>query len=255
MQKIIWLTGHSGSGKTTIAKKLQTEWPCVILDGNEMRPSISEGAGFSKDDRAEHNYRVARLARTLAKQTNVVVAVIAPIKSVRDTIKGVRWVWVKRNIQPKEGHFYEVSKEYSILDCDNWSVDECVTRLKAIIGVPKKKTYSLFMGRWQPLHKGHLALFEKVRKEGKSIAIGIRDTEIDRDNPLTPGQRVMMIKQKVPDALVFIMPDISEVCYGRDVGWKVREIRLGKDLEKISSSKIRIGKIDCSYDTSLQKLR
>jgi cytidyltransferase-like protein len=239
MQKIVWLTGHSGSGKTTIAKSLQTEWPCIILDGNEMRPSISEGAGFSEDDRAEHNYRVARLAKTLAKQMNVVVSVIAPIKEVRDNIQGVQWIWVKRNIQPKEGHFYEVSKDYPILDCDNWTIEECVTRIKAIIGIPRKKTYSLFPGRWQPLHKGHLALFEKVRKEGKSIAIGIRDTEIDKDNPLTPGQRLVMIKRAAPDALVFIMPDISEVCYGRDVGWGIREIRFDEKTEAVSASKIR----------------
>ena len=74
--RIIWLTGESGAGKTTLAKRLQEDWPCIILDGNEMRASISEGAGFSTDDRAEHNFRVARLARVLSKQMNVVVAVI-----------------------------------------------------------------------------------------------------------------------------------------------------------------------------------
>jgi hypothetical protein len=182
----------------------------------------------------------------MAKQSNVVVSVIAPIKEVRDKIKGVQWVWVKRDIQPKEGHFYEVSREYPILDTDNWTVDECVGRLKDIIGISKKKTYSLFIGRWQPLHEAHKALFNKVRKEGKSIAIGIRDTEIDKDNPLTACQRVAMIKQQVPDALVFIMPDISEVCYGREVGWGIREIRLSEDLEAISSSNIR--------NASLQKV-
>lgn len=239
MFKIVWLTGHSGSGKTTIAKKLQAEWSCLILDGDEMRPSISESAGFSKDDRAEHNYRVARLAKVMAKQSNVVVSVIAPIKKVRDKIKGVQWVWVKRGIQPKEGHFYEVSAEYPILDTDNWSEDECVGRLKEIIGIAKKKTYSLFIGRWQPLHEGHRALFDKVRKEGKDIAIGVRDTEIDKNNPFTLGQRLIMISQQEPDALVFGMPDIDEVCYGRGVGWGVREIRLDGETEAISATGIR----------------
>ena len=47
MKRIIWFTGHSGSGKTTIAKKLQTEYNSIILDGDEMRKSISVELDFS----------------------------------------------------------------------------------------------------------------------------------------------------------------------------------------------------------------
>ena len=62
--RIVWLTGNSGAGKTTIAKCYQGEYDkhCIILDGDEMRQSVSLGAGFSKEAREEHNLRVARLA-------------------------------------------------------------------------------------------------------------------------------------------------------------------------------------------------
>ncbi|MHC4463347.1 MAG: adenylyl-sulfate kinase [Planctomycetota bacterium] len=131
MFRIVWLTGPSGSGKTTLARKLQEEWPCIILDGDEMRRSISEGAGFSRADRAKHNYRVARLAKELVKQMNVIVAVIAPIKEVRDTIQDVMWIYLKRTVPEREGHFYEVSDEYPMIDCDLFNPAQCVTILRA----------------------------------------------------------------------------------------------------------------------------
>ena len=40
---IVWLTGGSGAGKTTLANLLQAEMTCVVLDGDEMRASISPG--------------------------------------------------------------------------------------------------------------------------------------------------------------------------------------------------------------------
>lgn len=237
--KIVWLTGHSGSGKSTIAKRLQEDWPCIILDGDEMRASISEGASFSREDRAEHNFRVARLARELSKQTNVIVSVIAPIKATRDMIHGVTWIYLERTLPEREGHFYEASEEYPMLDCDNFTVDECVGQLKEILEIQPKKTYSLFIGRYQPIHSGHLALFDKVRAEGKNIAIGVRDTNIDSNNPLSTKERIEMIRHAVPDAEIFKMPDINEACYGRKVGWGIREIRLDEKTESISATKIR----------------
>ena len=59
-KQVIWLTGNSGAGKTTTAynfkKKLEEcGKQCIILDGDEMRSSISLGAGFSKEAREEHN--------------------------------------------------------------------------------------------------------------------------------------------------------------------------------------------------------
>ena len=240
--EIIWLTGMSGSGKTTLAKRLQEDWPCIILDGDEMRSSISLGAGFSRADRTEHNFRVASLAKVLSKQANVVVSVIAPIAEVRkdiDKICSPKWVYVKRTLPKREGHFYEEPTDYPIVDTDKLSIEKSLALLKMYIGIEKKETYSLFIGRWQPLHDGHLALFDKVRQEGKNILVGIRDTKIDKNNPLTAHQRLEMIQEKVPYAKVIVMPDIEEIVHGRKVGWGIRQIRLDEDLENISATKIR----------------
>jgi len=238
---IIWLTGYSGSGKTTLAKALQREWPCIILDGNQMRDSISFGAGFSREDRAKHNYKVARLAKVLDKQANVVVSVIAPIREVRaaiDLICNPVWFYIKRTLPERVGHFYEEPDFCFTLDHDKLSIEQSLEKLKKFLGIEKKK-YSLFIGRYQPLHEGHIALFEKVRSEGKNILVGVRDTETNNDNPYSAAERKEVIKRRCPFAEVIIIPDIEEVVYGRNVGWGIREIRLDSEIERISASEIR----------------
>lgn len=99
--------------------------------------------------------------------------------------------------------------------------------------------YCLFIGRWQPLHEGHKKLFEEVRKEGKKILIGIMDTKISKLNPYTVYERIKMIKEQVPDVEILVLPQIEAVCYGRKVGYEIREIKLDKDTEKISATEIR----------------
>ncbi len=106
----------------------------------------------------------------------------------------------------------------------------------------EKKTYSLFIGRWQPFHDGHKAMIDLVINEGKSVCIVLRDTRKDASNPFSVEERIEMIRKVYPDedtVKIIVIPDISEVCYGRKVGYGIREIRLGEELETISGTKIR----------------
>jgi len=99
---------------------------------------------------------------------------------------------------------------------------------------------SLFIGRWQPFHRGHKVLVDTVLNEGKDVVIAIRDTEISSDNPYTVDERIDMIKSVYGDRVeIIVVPDIGEVCYGRKVGYKIREIRLPEDIERISGTEIR----------------
>ena len=56
MKKIFWFTGQSGSGKTTLAYAWNKEFDAIVLDGDEMRESISLEEGFSKEDRRKNGY-------------------------------------------------------------------------------------------------------------------------------------------------------------------------------------------------------
>ena len=81
---ILWITGRRGAGKTTLAKELQGKLGSILLDGDEMRESISKDLGFEMKDRIENNLRIARLAKVLHEQGHdVVVATICPTQDLR----------------------------------------------------------------------------------------------------------------------------------------------------------------------------
>ena len=102
---------------------------------------------------------------------------------------------------------------------------------------------SLFIGRWSPFHEGHRALIESVLSTGKPVVIAVRDTEPSTSNPYSTSERWT----KIHDALskwgslvrIVVIPDIDEVCYGRDVGYGIRQIELTDDLHEISATKVR----------------
>ena len=102
------------------------------------------------------------------------------------------------------------------------------------------KQYSLFIGRYQPLHEGHIKLIKSVLNEGKDVLVALRDTGINKDNPYSIEERMEMFKNAFGDTVkVIAIPDISEICYGRKVGWGIREIKLDKETEAISATAIR----------------
>jgi hypothetical protein len=82
-------------------------------------------------------------------------------------------------------------------------------------------------------------LIQSVIDEGKAVCIAIRDTALDENNPYSISERYEMIKSAFPEAKVIVIPDISEVCIGRQVGYGVREIRLDTETESISGTEIR----------------
>ena len=88
--KVIWLTGLSGSGKSTIANALEMKlfglgMHAYVLDGDNMRLGLNKDLGFTREDRAENVRRVAEVAHTLYDAGIItIVALVSPFASDRD---------------------------------------------------------------------------------------------------------------------------------------------------------------------------
>lgn len=107
------------------------------------------------------------------------------------------------------------------------------------------KQYSMYVGRWQPLHKGHQWLFQQSLDEGKNVLICIRDVKPDEKNPYTAEQVKNNIEEHYGELItneivkVIIIPDIESICYGRGVGYDIIEFVPPQEIHDISATKIR----------------
>jgi bifunctional enzyme CysN/CysC len=105
--KVIWLTGLSGSGKSTIANALEKKlfslgMHAYVLDGDNIRLGLNKDLGFTREDRAENVRRVSEVARTLYDAGLVtIVALVSPYAEDRTQAKSLfpegdfAEVWVK----------------------------------------------------------------------------------------------------------------------------------------------------------------
>jgi sulfate adenylyltransferase/3'-phosphoadenosine 5'-phosphosulfate synthase len=90
---VVWFTGLSGAGKSTIANALRAELArrgrqSELLDGDEVRTHLSKGLGFSKEDRDTNIRRIGYVARLVARSGGVAItAAISPYRDVRDEVR------------------------------------------------------------------------------------------------------------------------------------------------------------------------
>ena len=114
------------------------------------------------------------------------------------------------------------------------------------------------LGRWQPWHDGHTALFKKALLETGQVCIQIRTvpqdedasagrTMVQDDNPFTADEVMVNIKNTLEkegfkhgeEYIIMRVPNIVDISYGRGVGYTFTEHDLGEDIHNISATKIR----------------
>jgi cytidyltransferase-like protein len=109
----------------------------------------------------------------------------------------------------------------------------------------KDGQYAMFVGRWQPLHKGHQSLFKQAMDEGKNVLICIRDIQPDEKNPFSAEE----VKNNITEFYlqecesgtikVMIIPDICSIEFGRGVGYDIIERIPPQEISEISATNIR----------------
>ena len=107
-----------------------------------------------------------------------------------------------------------------------------------------KKPTAQMLGRWQPFHDGHYALFQEIIKKTGQVCIQIRDVQGVDDNPFDFDTVKKNIEEKLNPEFegrfkVMMVPNITNICYGRGVGYKIEEVVLSEEIQQISATKIR----------------
>lgn len=250
MSRKILLMGLPGAGKTTLATALAPLLNAVVFNADAVRANLSRDLGFSHDDRVEHARRMGWMCDRVVEAGGTVIAdFICPTAETRaafgeaftiwaDRIASGRFEDTNRMFVPPERFDLRVGAEGT----PQFWAEQALARLRPAFD-PQKPT-ALFIGRYQPFHAGHQRLIEEGLRRVGQVCIAVRDTHgLDAKNPLP----FFAVKQRIEAALsthagrfvVVALPNITDVFYGRDVGYNVERIVLDEATEQISASRMR----------------
>jgi len=248
---IILIYGLPGTGKTTLAKEILKHTPAVHLNADDVRADLSSDLGFSPEDRIEQARRMGAMARLISAQGyTVIVDFVNPTKETRKVFgQSDLAVWVNRI---EESRFADTNKVWETPEPSEYDIEilsglDLSTEVTVVMSNAKlvdwKKPTTLMLGRYQPWHEGHEALKDEAHKRTDQVLVGIRDTHgTSEKDPLTHGEVVGYIHQNSKErmgTLVLRLPNITNIVYGREVGYKIEKIELSPEMQEISATKKR----------------
>ena len=245
---IIQIIGQAGSGKTTLAIDLVDRINGIHINADKVRVDLNKDLGFSLESRIENARRLGALSRLLDEQGQIVVVdFICPTQETRDAFgKPDYMIWVNRI---KEGRFEDTNKMWEnptnadLVILDGITVEQEVDDVIKAFGLHDwRKPTTLMLGRYQPWHEGHHALYAEAGKRTEQVMLGVRDTQgTSEKDPLSFNQVKGYIAQDsvMTNAMVIKVPNITNIVYGRDVGYKVEQVKLGDEIEAISATQKR----------------
>ena len=263
MKRKILIMGLPGSGKSTLAELVADRLNAVWFNADAVRQEINKDLGFSEEDRNEQARRMGWLCNQVAKTGRYALAdFICPTEETRILFDADLVVWVNRI---KKGRFEDTNKIFVPPDADKrWTSGEdlvvcngtpeelctqVVSHLEALENWNNQAPTALLVGRYQPFHDGHKALVTEAIKKSGQCCIALRDVGgTDKDNPYDfhiVRDNIMHACREFGNKVnVIELPNITDILYGRGVGYNIEQINLDKKLTDISATKIRKGEID-----------
>jgi hypothetical protein len=277
MQKIL-IMGLPGAGKTFLATALKKyleensrvehmplglmayceappiEWEATVkwFNADEVRKQYNDW-DFSHEGRIRQSLRMAEFA--LRSQADFVICdFVAPLVEMRNNFKADWTIWVDTI---DEGRFEDTNKVFvppevydfrvTEQDCEKWAKfigDHILNNKRRPVFDYQKETVQM-LGRWQPWHQGHRALFERALAKTGQVCIMIRDCQgWNGSNPFAIDQVKHYIRRDLDPLYqgkydIIVVPNIVNITYGRDVGYKIEQEVFDDAIHSISATKIR----------------
>lgn len=255
MAKRILIFGLPGSGKSTLANKLAKKLDAVHFEADKVREQFNDW-DFSEEGRLRQAQRMRSLADE-SKKPYAIMDFVCPMQHYRDivdpeisifmdTIGAGRYEDTNKMFEYPMNEIGAIMADYHFTELDSDKQAQEIS--SSLIKFDWQKPTVQMLGRWQPWHDGHFALFERAVKKTGQVCIMIRDCQNWNDsNPFD----YETVKENIIDGLnkkgytyntdytIQIVPNIVNITYGRDVGYKIEQEVFDEATHNISATKIR----------------
>jgi DNA polymerase III delta prime subunit len=280
MAQRILIMGLPGSGKTTLAQALKTYLeengdlykinpnrllnyegipsPNMLKVGvdwfnaDDVRKKFNDW-DFSKEGRIRQSLRMLQFSLECAGEY-VICDFVAPLVEMRNNFKADWTIWVDTI---REGRYADTNAAFIEPEVYDFRITEQNAEKWAefigshILENRRRPTFNWqaetvqMLGRWQPWHEGHRALFDRAIAKTGQVVIQIRDCQGWQGSNPFEIEKVKKFIQRDLDMLyqgqytVQVVPNIVNITYGRDVGYKIEQETFDENITDISATKIR----------------
>jgi len=254
----ILIMGLPGAGKTYLAQHivdhLQAEKKRVgWLNADDVRKKYNDW-DFSEAGRIRQSLRMRELADAMTDVDYVICDFVAPLVEMRNNFKADWTIWVdtidkgryedtNKAFVPPEVYDFRITEQHGEKWGEFIAAHIYDNRRRPVFDWQKETVQML--GRWQPWHAGHRALFERAVAKTCQVVIHIRDCQgWQCSNPFAIEQVKNYIRRDLDMVYqgqyeIQVVPNIVNITYGRDVGYQIEQEQFDKDVTDISATNIR----------------